>query len=103
LVTIRRIDAASKTGPEAAASSAQTALARGDLPGAVAALDPLTGANADAVRPWLRMARERLAAEAALDRLQEILTARLGSPPAGPVAAPPKTPVEPSEKARTRS
>jgi hypothetical protein len=103
LVTIRRIDGASKTGPEATVSTAQAALARGNLAEAVAALDPLTGANADAARSWLRMARERLAAEAALDRVQEILLARLGSPPAAPVTAPSKAPVEPSEKARTRS
>ena len=100
LVTIRRIDGPSQTGPEAAVSAAQAALARGDLAGAVATLDPLTGANAEAARPWLRMARERLAGEAALDHLQELLTARLGGPPA---AAPPRAPDEPSEKARTRS
>jgi hypothetical protein len=103
LVTIRRIDGPPQTGPEAAVSAAQAALARGDLAGAAAALDPLTGANAEAARPWLSMARERLTAEAALDRLQELLTARLDSPPAAPVAAPPKAPVEPPEKARTRS
>ena len=103
LVTIRRIEGSSQTGPEAAVSTAQAALGRRDLAGAVAALDPLTGANAEAARPWLRMARERLAAEEALGRLQELLIARLGSPPAAPVAAPPKAPVEPSEKARTRS
>ena len=44
-----------------------------------------------------------VAATEALGRLQELLIARLGSPPAAPVAAPPKAPVEPSEKARTRS
>lgn len=103
LVTIRRIEGSSQTGPEAAVSTAQAALGRRDLAGAVAALDPLTGANAEAARPWLRMARETLAAEEALGRLQELLIARLGSPPAAPVAAPPKAPVEPSEKARTRS
>jgi hypothetical protein len=100
LVTIRRIEGPSQTGSEAAVNAAQTALARGDLAGAVAALDPLTGANAEAARPWMRMARERLAAEAALDHLQELLTTRLGSAPA---AAPASSPDQPSEKARTRS
>jgi hypothetical protein len=99
-VTIRRIEGPSQTGSEAAVNAAQTALARGDLAGAVAALDPLTGANAEAARPWMRMARERLAAEAALDHLQELLTTRLGSAPA---AAPASSPDQPSEKARTRS
>jgi len=103
LVTIRRIEGPSQTGSEAAVSAAQTALARGDLAGALAALDPLTGANAEAARPWMRMAKERLAAEAALDRLQELLTARLGSAPAPPPAPPGNSPDQPSEKARTRS
>jgi hypothetical protein len=44
------------------------------------------------------MARARLAAETALDHVQELLTERLGSSP----AAPAKVPEEP-EKARTRS
>jgi len=99
LVTIRRIDGAAKTGPEAAISAAQSALARGDLAAAVSALDPLTGASAEAARPWLEMARERLAAEAALTHLQELLAAGFGpasaAPPAaapapGPGAAPPQ-------------
>jgi hypothetical protein len=106
LVTIRRIDGSSHPksdgGFDGAVSTAQTALARGDLAGAVAALEPLTGADAEAARPWLSMARERLAAETALDHVQELLTERLGSPPAAPGAAPPKVPDEP-EKARTRS
>jgi hypothetical protein len=98
-VTIRRIDGASQTGPEAAASGAQAALARGDLAGAVAALDPLTGANAEAARPWLRMARERLVVETALDRLRQLLGARIGSSRAAPVGVP----AEPSAKARAPS
>jgi hypothetical protein len=103
LVTIRRIEGASQTGPEAAVSAAQTELARGDLPGAVAALDRLTGGNAETARPWLRLARERLAVETALDRLQELLGARLGSTPAAPAAVPAGAPAEPSAKERTPS
>lgn len=103
LVTIRRIGGASQAGPEAAVNAAQTALARGDLAGAVAALDPLTGANAEAAQPWLRMARERLAVERTLDHLRELLTVRLGSAPAPHSASPPAAPEEPSEKARTPS
>jgi hypothetical protein len=106
LVTIRRIDESSHTGSDGGADGvvglAQAALARGDLAGAVAALEPLTGADAEAAHPWLLMARERLAAEAALDHVQELLTERLGSPPAAPGAAPAKVPDEP-EKTRTRS
>jgi hypothetical protein len=103
LVTIRRIDGTSQTGPEASVSAAQTALARGDLTAAVTALDALTGANAEAAGPWLRMARERLAVEAALDHLQELLTVRLESAPPAHPASPPAAPQEPSEKARTPS
>ena len=99
LVTIRRIDDSSHAGSNGAVGAAQAALARDDLAGAVAALEPLTGADAEAARPWLLMARERLAAETALDHVQELLTERLGGPPA---AAPAKVPDEP-QKARTRS
>jgi len=114
LVTIRRIDGSSHTGStggstggsnggsDGAVGVAEAALARGDLPGAVAALEPLTGTDAEAARPWLIMARARLAAETALDHVQELLTERLGSSPAAPGAAPTKVPEEP-EKARTRS
>ena len=99
LVTIRRIDDSSHTGSNGAVGAAQAALARDDLAGAVAALEPLTGADAEAARPWLLMARERLTAETALDHVQELLTERLGGSPA---AAPAKVPDEP-QKARTRS
>jgi hypothetical protein len=106
LVTIRRIEGSSHGGSDGGGDgpvgAAQAALARGDLAGAVAALEPLTGADAEAARPWLLMARERLAAETALDHVQELLTERLGSPPTAPGAAPAKVPEEP-EKARTRS
>jgi hypothetical protein len=102
LVTIRRIDGSSPTGSDGSLGTAQAALARGDLAGAVATLEPLTGADAEAARPWLVMARERLAAETALDRVQELLAERLGSPPAAPGTAPAKVPDEP-EKTRTRS
>jgi hypothetical protein len=91
LVTIRRIDGASQSAPEAAVSSAQTALARGDLAGAVSALEALTGANAEAARPWLQMARERLSTEIALDRLQALLTANIDNPASAP-AEPTKGP-----------
>ena len=94
LVTIRRIDGASQTGPEAAVGTAQAALARGDLAGAVTALEALTGASADAARPWLQMARERLSVEQALDQVQQVLTARLGSERTAPGAIPPPAAVK---------
>jgi hypothetical protein len=101
LVTIRRIGVSAHAGPEAAVNAAQTALAAGNLAAAVSALGSLDGADAETARPWLRLAHDRLAAEAALARLQELLAARLGAaampPPATPAASPPlPTPRAPS-------
>jgi hypothetical protein len=101
LVTIRRIGVAAHAGPEAAVSAAQSALAAGNLAAAVSALGSLEGADAEMAQPWLRLARDRLAAEAALARLQELLAARLGAAtrpsPAAPAASPPlPTPRAPS-------
>ncbi len=78
LVTIRRIGGPRQSGPEQAVNAAELALTGGDLTGAVGALAKLTGAPAEAARPWLRMARERLTAEAALHRIEAALSARLG-------------------------
>ena len=85
LVTIRRIDSAGLGqdggGAAAVVNAALQALAGGDLEGAVGALDKLTGAPAETAGPWLRMARERLAAETALQKIEALLVARLGAPP----------------------
>ncbi len=70
LVTIRRIGRPRPSGPEAA----------GDLAAAVAALEKLTGAPAEAARPWLQMARARLTVEDVLQRIEKLLVARLGKP-----------------------
>ena len=78
LVTIRRVDGVGQSAAEAGVSAAERALAAGDLPGAVTALDGLTGSAAEAARPWLQMASQRLAAEEALHRVQSLLVARLG-------------------------
>ena len=78
LVTIRRVDGAGQSAAEAGVSAAERALAAGDLPGAVTALDGLTGSAAEAAQPWRQMARQRLAAEEALHHVQSLLVARLG-------------------------
>ena len=59
---------------------AERALAGGDLARAVAAIETLhrAPAAAEPLADWLRKARERLAVEAALHRLEALLTARLG-------------------------
>jgi hypothetical protein len=99
LVTVRRIDAP-PSGPEAVVAKAQATFAAGNLAGAVATLATLSGTDAAAARPWLQMARSRLAAEAALARLQQLVTARLGAPPSStPKMAPPPR-AAPSGKAK---
>jgi hypothetical protein len=79
LVTIRRVDGAGQSAPETAVSAAERSLTAGDLAGAVNALDPLTGPPAEAARPWLQMARQRLAVEAALHQVEGLLVVRLGA------------------------
>jgi hypothetical protein len=90
LVTIHRVEGASESGPDVTVSAAERALARGDLGDAVAQLDSLSGANAEAAAPWLQMARQRLAVEAALAHIQELLVARLTRPSETPAS--PRTP-----------
>ncbi|HEV2334318.1 MAG TPA: hypothetical protein VGS13_02360 [Stellaceae bacterium] len=93
LITIRRIGEPGHDQPEgsaaAAVSAAERALAGGDLEGAVGALGGLAGAPAGAAGPWLRMARERLAAEAALRQLESLLVSRLGAPANAPASSGP--------------
>jgi hypothetical protein len=95
LVTIRRIDGAGQGqpggGPDPVVNAAELALAGGDLEGALGALDRLTGAPAETARPWLRMAKERALVEAALNRIEVLLVARLGAPAsAAPAAGSPR-------------
>jgi len=71
---------------------AEAALARGDLSGAVSALQTLSGSNSGAIQSWLQTARQRLAAETALGHLQELLVARLGTPAEAPAGAPTEAP-----------
>lgn len=107
LVRIRRIDGAAKAGSQTAVETSQSALAQGDLAGAIAALEKLTGPNAEVAQPWLRSARRRLAAERALTRLQALLTDRLvtppGSPPAGPASLPAPSAAPPPAAVKTPS
>ncbi len=108
LVTIRHVGGKAETGPEAAIAAAQAALAQNDLAGAVEPVEGLTGADAEAARPWLRLARRRLAAQAALTHLQALATARLGNalsaPPATPAApGPGAAPAQPAALPKTPS
>ena len=79
LITIRRIGGAGQSGPEIAVSTAQRDLAQGDLATAIAKLQALTGASAEAAKPWLLMANTRLTVEQSLRRTEQLLTAQLGA------------------------
>ncbi|HZK88869.1 MAG TPA: mitofilin family membrane protein [Stellaceae bacterium] len=79
LVTIRRVAGEAQTPAEAGVSTAERAMASGDLAGAVEALSGLTGPAREAAEPWLQMARQRLAVEAALRQVEAAVTAVLGN------------------------
>jgi uroporphyrinogen-III synthase len=78
LVTVRPVGADAE-GDSAAArvARAEAKLAQGDLAGAVAELEQLQGAPAEAAAEWLEMARMRLDAEDAVTSLQAHTTAML--------------------------
>jgi uroporphyrinogen-III synthase len=71
LVTVKRsgIDAASRDDENGRVVRAELRLAAGDLAGAVAALDGLSGRAAELAAPWLTEARSRLAVDRAVGRL----------------------------------
>jgi len=78
LVNFRRVGAnAEGSSPDAVAARAEAKVKTGDLAGAVAELDMLTGAPADAARPWLGEAKARLAADKAVDTISALALQRL--------------------------
>lgn len=79
LVTIRRIGGAGQSAPDNAVNEAQRDLAQGDLAAAVGKLKTLTGAHAEAAKPWIDMAETRLATDRALQRIEQLLTQRLAA------------------------
>jgi hypothetical protein len=84
LVTVRRVGTAPEDRPaQGAVAQAESALSAGDLAGAVAALDKLSGPAAEAAKPWLDDARARVAAEGAVAKLDQLLVARLTSETTG--------------------
>lgn len=98
LVKIRHIDDKDKASPQGAVNAAQLALAHGDLAGAVAALAPLSGPAAETARPWLDLARQRLAADTALAHLQQLMVQRVVGVPAAPATPPGKAPPATAKK-----
>jgi hypothetical protein len=94
LVTVRRVAAVSETGQEPAMNVAEDALVRGDLRGAVSALQTLPSPKSGALQSWLQTAQQRVAAEATVAHLQELLVARLSTPPEAPQGAPTEVPAK---------
>jgi hypothetical protein len=94
LVTIRRIDTPVQTGQESAMNVAEAALARGDLSGAVSALQTVSAPPSGSVQSWLEMAQQRLAVNAALAHLQDLLVARLATPSETPGDTPTEAPAK---------
>jgi|HubBroStandDraft_1064217.scaffolds.fasta_scaffold00037_24 uroporphyrinogen-III synthase len=86
LVTIRRVDdgrgtAARPADPDRLVAEAEQALAGGDLAGAANLIQSLSGAEADAAKPWLEAARARLDCEEAALALETQAIRRLSAPP----------------------
>jgi hypothetical protein len=82
LISIRPVGAAvAGDHPRAKAARAEAAAARGDLAGAVAALNGLEGKPAETAKPWLDRAKARLAADQALAALESQATANLAAKP----------------------
>lgn len=74
MVTVRRADEAD--WPRAAAR-AEEALERGDVAGAIAEVEPVSGAAPDEIEAWLADARARRDAQAALDALSDAVLRQL--------------------------
>jgi len=75
LVTVRRTGEIAGDDPAAIVARAEARLADGNVAGAVAALERLTGPAAGAAEGWLAAARQRLALDAALDDVENSLRA----------------------------
>lgn len=81
LVSVRRTGEAALAagGADAALEAARSRLDGGDLAGAIDALAPLEGAEAEAAAWWLDAARARLAVQRAMERIQIRAIAMLSS------------------------
>ncbi|HUK61111.1 MAG TPA: mitofilin family membrane protein [Stellaceae bacterium] len=85
LVTVRRIDAgASDDATGGAVSAAEAALRTGDLAGAVKTLQGLSGPAADAAKPFVTAAQQRLNAEGAVSGLARKVAGRIAAAPTPP-------------------
>ena len=85
LVIIRRVNGGSAGGnpTDQAVDTAQAALDKGDLAGAVKALGTLSGGAATAAQPWLKDAHERLDAEQTVAKLSRDLAGDMAAGASG--------------------
>jgi hypothetical protein len=82
LVLVRRVDGARSAGDDPtdqAVGEAQAALNKGDLAGAVKALDALKGAAADAAQAWRQDAQQRLDAEQTVAKLSRDIAGEMAA------------------------
>ena len=79
LATLRPVGPVEGSGAGAVVARAESRLAAGDLAGAVAELDGLSGPAATAAAGWRAQAEARLVAERALAGLGQIIARRLGA------------------------
>jgi uroporphyrinogen-III synthase len=81
LIVVRRTDTRQGGGTPAAAAvaTAEAALDKGDLAGAVHALEPLKDAPGDAAASWLKEAHQRLQTEETIAKLTQTLSADLAA------------------------
>lgn len=93
LVVIRRLDeAGAPTGDPIAAgvATAEAALDKGDLAGAVTSVEALPASDQALAQAWLAEAHRRLSAEAAIAQATQNLAGALTAAPATPPSTPPK-------------
>lgn len=81
VITLRRTDRLDGDGVAAIVARAESRMALGDLEGAVDALERLEGNAARAAADWIAMARDRLALEDRLARVEDRLRAMTPEPP----------------------
>ncbi len=79
LVTVRRVGDVAGDAPDAVVARAEARLAAGDFAAAVAEVERLAGASAEAAAAWLADARARLAAERTLAALDARVLAALAT------------------------
>ncbi|MFO1069283.1 MAG: hypothetical protein U1E14_12240 [Geminicoccaceae bacterium] len=76
LVNLRQVGA-DEAAIRTALQNAEASLARGDVRGAVTAMQPLADAGNPGAADWLALARQRLEADSAVERIRAYLAARL--------------------------